>query len=90
MSQDLEGNLLTVVVHAANIQDRDDVQPVLTETHELCLSVTYAWTDQSYRGDLVEWAASVLGITIEIVTRPVNQVGFQVQRRRWAMERTIA
>jgi hypothetical protein len=69
MVVDTEGNLLTVVVHAANIQDRDGVQPALSETHELCPSVTYAWADQSYRGDLVEWAAKMLGITIEIVTR---------------------
>lgn len=87
---DTEGNLLTVTVHAADIQDRDGVQPALTETQELCPSVTYAWADQGYRGDLIEWAAKVLGITIEIVTRPADQVGFQVQPRRWVVERTIA
>jgi transposase len=36
----------------------------LNGTHELCPTVSYAWADQSYRGDLVEWAAKVLGITI--------------------------
>jgi putative transposase len=87
---DTEGNLLTVVVHAANIQDRDGVQPALNETQELCPTVSYAWADQSYRGDVIEWAAKVLGITIEIVTRPADQVGFQVQPRRWVVERTIA
>jgi putative transposase len=90
MVVDTEGNLLTVLVHAANIQDRDGVQPALSETQELCPSVTYAWADQSYRGDLVDWAAKVLGITIEIVTRAADQVGFQVQPRRWLVERTIA
>jgi putative transposase len=87
---DTEGNLLTVAVHAADVQDRDGVQPALTQTQELCPSVTYAWADQSYRGDLIEWSAKVLGITIEIVTRSANQVGFQVQPRRWVVERTIA
>jgi putative transposase len=87
---DTEGNLLTVAVHAANIQDRDGVQPALNETQDMCPAVTYAWADQSYRGDLIEWAAKVLGITIEIVTRPADQVGFQVQPRRWVVERTIA
>jgi putative transposase len=87
---DTEGNVLTVVVHAANIQDRDGVQPALSETQDLCPSVSYAWADQSYRGDVVEWAANVLGITIEIVTRSADQVGFQVQPRRWVIERTIA
>ena len=47
MVVDTEGNLLTVLVHAANIQDRDGVQPALNEMQELCPSVTYAWADQS-------------------------------------------
>jgi putative transposase len=38
----------------------------------------------------VEWAAKALGITIEIVKRPADQIGFQVQPRRWVVERTIA
>jgi putative transposase len=87
---DTEGNLLTVTVHAADIQDRDGVQPALIETQELCPSVSHAWADQSYRGDVVEWATKLLGITIEIVIRPADQVGFQVQPRRWVVERTIA
>jgi putative transposase len=40
--------------------------------------------------DVVEWASKVLGITIEIVTRLPDQVGFQVQPHRWIVERTIA
>lgn len=36
MVVDTEGNLLTVTVHAADIQDRDDVQGALVETQELC------------------------------------------------------
>jgi len=36
------------------------------------------------------WSVELLGITIEIVTRPTEQVGFQVQPRRWVVERTIA
>jgi putative transposase len=90
MVVDTAGNLLTVAVHAADIQDRTGAEPVLSETQDLCPTVSYAWADQSYRGDLVEWAANVLGITIEIVTRPADQVGFQVQPRRWVVERTIA
>jgi len=86
MVVDTEGNLLTVTVHTADIQDRDGVQRALVETQELSPSVTYAWADQSYRGDLLEWAAQTLGITIEIVTRPAGQVGFQVQPRRWVVE----
>src|SRR6266540_874857 len=87
---DTEGNLLTAAVHSANIQDRVAAEPVLNETHDLCPDVTHGWADQSYSGDLVEWAATALGITIEIVKRSADQVGFRVQPRRWVVERTIA
>ena len=42
--------------------------------------------EMAANGDLLEWAATVLDITIEIVTRPADQVGFQVQPRRWVVE----
>jgi len=90
MVVDTEGNLLTTAVHPADIQDRVGAEPVLNETHDLCPSVTHGWADQSYAGDLLEWAAKVLGITIEIVKRPAEQVGFLVLPRRWVVERTIA
>jgi putative transposase len=90
MVVDTQGNLLTAAVHPADIQDRVGAEDVLNETHDLCPSVTHGWADQSYAGDLVEWAAKVLGITIEIVKRSAEQVGFQVQPRRWVVERTIA
>jgi putative transposase len=87
---DTQGNLLTAAVHPADIQDRVGAEDVLNGTHDLCPSVTHGWADQSYAGDLLEWAAKVLGITIEIVKRPAEQIGFQVQPRRWVVERTIA
>jgi len=38
----------------------------------------------------VEWAATLLGITLSIVKRRSNQQGFVVLARRWVVERTIA
>jgi transposase len=87
---DTEGNLLSVAVQSADVQDGRGAEALLNETHQLCPNVTYAWADQSYRGFLVEWAAKTLGITIEIVERPKDQVGFVVLPRRWVVERTIA
>jgi transposase len=52
--------------------------------------VTYGWADQGYAGDLVEWAAILLGITLSIVKRPNDQQGFVVLARRWVVERSIA
>jgi transposase len=90
LTVDTEGNLLVVHVHPANIQDRDGAEPVLAETHDLCPTVTYGWADQGYAGELVEWAATLLGITLAVVKRLTSQKGFVVLARRWVVERTFA
>jgi putative transposase len=77
-------------VHAADIQDRAGAEQVLAETHELCPTATFGWADQGYAGELVEWAATLLGITLAIVKRPTTQRGFVLLARRWVVERTIA
>ena len=83
---DTQGNLLAVAVHKANTNDGVGSEAVLTETHELCPSVTHCWADQGYRGQLEEWSRTQLGITIEIVTSSADQIGFAVQPRRWVVE----
>lgn len=40
--------------------------------------------------ELVGWAGSFLGLTLKIVSRPRNQVGFVVLPRRWIVERTLS
>jgi putative transposase len=83
LTVDTEGNLLVV-------QDRDGAEQVLTEAHDPCSCIAYGWADQGYASTLVEWAARLLGVTLTIVKRPLNQTGFIVLVRRWVVERTIA
>ena len=52
--------------------------------------MTFGWAGQAYAGELVEWAATLLGVTLSIVKRPTNQQGFVVLARRWVVERSIA
>ena len=88
---DTVGNLLEVVVHAADIQDRDGAKLVLekltvaTKAHLLKI-----WADGGYRGRLIDWVQEKLEIILEIVARAPNQKGFQVLPRRWVVERTFA
>lgn len=46
------------------------------------------WADAAYRGQFAERAAQ-LGIDVEIVLRSDDQQGFEVQPRRWVVERTF-
>jgi putative transposase len=87
---DTEGNLLTVVVHRANLADRDGAYFVLEEATELCPNLQKIWADQAYTGDLIADVRQHHGITLEVVAKLVDQAGFVVLPRRWVVERTFA
>lgn len=86
---DTLGLLLVVVVHAAQVQDRDGARLVLERLHGSFPRLIKIWADAAYRGTLLEWARRLGGWTLEIVSRTAEQRGFQVQPKRWIVERTL-
>ena len=88
---DTVGNLLEVVVHAANIQDRDGAKLVLDKLTEATKSrLQRIWADGGYRGQLIDWVQDHLEIILEIVSRDPSLPGFQALPRRWVVERAFA
>lgn len=90
---DTNGLVLNVVVHSAAIQDRDGAKPVLRGCRERFPCLEKVWVDQGYRGQLVAWALSECGLTVEVVEKTPEQKqgkGFAVQAHRWVVERTFA
>jgi transposase len=89
---DALGLLLTVLVTAASVQDRDAARPLLWNLRKAFPSVRLAWADGGYAGKLVTWAAAKLKpkLTLEIVKRPDDLHTFQVLPRRWVVERTLS
>lgn len=87
---DTEGTLLTVVVHRADIQERDGAYFVLEDIDRAFPQVEKSWADQAYTGELVVDVGHAYGITLEIVKKLVDQEGFVVLPRRWVVERTFA
>jgi transposase len=87
---DVMGLLLSVLVTAAGVQDRDAAKPLLWNLRRAFPSITLAWADGGYAGKLVTWAANVLRLTVEIVKRPDDLHTFKVLPRRWVVERTLA
>jgi len=86
---DTLGLLRAVVVHAANIQDRDGATRVIVALRGRFPRLALLWADGGYRGKLVKWVASVTGWAREIVTRSDDQKGFVVLPKRWIVERTF-
>ncbi len=88
---DTLGNLIEVVVHAANIQDRDGAKLVLNKlSQDTRRHLEKLWADGGYRGKLVRWVRKHLEIVLEIVKRDPGTKGFAVLPRRWVVERTFA
>jgi transposase len=79
--------MLAMVVHPADTQDRDGARPVLEAALAWHPTLTKAWADGGYAGQLVEWAKE-RKLDLEIVKKPPE--GFKVLPRRWVVERTFA
>jgi putative transposase len=90
LAVDVAGLLLTVLVTAASVQDRDAARPLLWNLRRAFPQIRLAWADGGYAGKLVTWAKTALRLTIEIVKRPDDLHTFQVLPRRWVVERTLA
>jgi len=88
---DTEGNLLGLVTHSADIQDRDGAPVVIALALESHPTLAHIFADGGYAGDKLRDAMTeVNGPTIEIVKRPRGVTGFIVIARRWVVERTFA
>jgi putative transposase len=86
---DTIGLVLAVVVHAANIQDRDGAKLLLVKVQRSFPRLQLVWADGGYAGQLIEWVKMFCGWVLEIVKRTQEVTGFQVLPRRWVVERTF-
>jgi transposase len=88
---DTLGNLLEVVVTAANLDDRKGAKLLLTKVEQqMALRLLKIWADKGYQGDLEDWFMQEWQISLEIVAAQAGQKGFAVQPRRWVVERSFA
>ena len=87
---DTQGLLLAVVVHPADMQDRDGAKLVISKLTGRFPRLSLIWADGGYAGKLIQWVATLTGWTLEIVRRPGNSHSFEVLPRRWVVERTFA
>jgi putative transposase len=87
---DTLGHLLAVLVHAADVNDREGARWLLYVSRRWWRTLQKLWADQGYTGDLATWLREQYGIELEIVSRAPDQVGFVVVPRRWVVERTFA
>jgi putative transposase len=82
--------ILDLVVHPADIQDRDGAKLVLEKLADCFPRLKTIWADGAYAGKLVEWAKEFGSWVLEIVKRSDDAKGFELLPHRWIVERTFA
>ena len=89
---DTLGLLLTVVVTAASVQDRDGAKRLLEVLRHQFSRLRRIWADRAYGGELLAWVWALRPwrkVRLEIVKRPKGVKGFQRLPWRWIVERTF-
>lgn len=87
---DTLGLLLAVVVHRADIQDRDGLWLLLARLEGRFARLTKLFADGGYQGRMETVVSQVFGWVLEIVKRSPEAKGFEVLPKRWIVERTLA
>jgi transposase len=88
---DTLGLLVGLVIHAADIQDRDGAPAVLKAILKRWPWLLHIFADGGYAGPKLKGALQKVGkFTLEIIKRTNAIKGFEVLPRRWVVERTFA
>src|SRR5829696_4880311 len=97
---DTEGLVLRAKVHAANLIDREGIEPLLKGARKLFPRLSHLWLDAGYRGEDKGrgWVEKVLGWTVDLVERPRKPAPprrrgvavLALARRSWAQLVTVA
>ena len=84
------GLIISVVVSAAGMQDRDGAKLVLQKIKDTIQRLCLIWADGAYAGELIDWVKDKCGLKLEIQRGPKGAKGFAVRPWLWIVERTFA
>ncbi len=87
------GLILAVVVHAADIQDRDGAKLVLGPLRRRFSRLRVVVADSIDNGGIAEWVRSLRArnrLRLEVVSKRAGATTFEVIPFRWRVERTFA
>ena len=87
---DTRGNLFAIVVHSADLPDREALVFLLAEFAHRSPRLLMILADAAYRLKDQAPLEQEYGIEIRIVDKAARQKGFVVQPLRWMVERSIA
>ena len=84
---DTLGLLIVLIVTAASVQESDAGQELVIDAKTKTRRLIKIYADQGYKQWLVDWIKQWQRFVLELVVKPPEQQGFQVQPKRWIVER---
>jgi transposase len=91
MIVDTLGLMVGLMVHSADIQDRDGAPDLLKSIKIRWPWLLHVFADGGYAGDKLKKRLQKIGKwTLEIIKRSDKAKGFEILPRRWVVERTFA
>ena len=88
---DTLGLMVGLVVHSADVQDRDGAPAVLQSVRHRYPWLRHVFADGGYAGEKLKGRLSTMGSwTVQVVKRTDKAKGFVLLPRRWVVERTFA
>ena len=88
---DTLGLMVGLMVHSADIQDRDGAPDLLKSIRHRWPWLLHVFADGEYAGDTLKQRLKKIGRwTVEIIKRSDKANGFEILPRRWVVERTFA
>ena len=88
MCVDTLGLVWGLAVTPASESDGIGARRAVLPAAESSRRLIHLWADSAYQG-FAQFAVRLLAITVAIVRRRPDAVGFEVQPRRWVVERTF-
>ncbi len=87
---DTLGLLLVVVVTAASFPEAQRAPLLGPKLQRKSARLKKIWTDAGYKEQFIAWFLEQCKVIVEIVKRRDGAIGFEVQPKRWIVERTFA
>jgi transposase len=71
---DTEGLVLEARLHSARVPEEDGIRLLLEQTQGRFARLSHLWVDAGYQGRGKRWAGEVLGLSVEVVRKPLKIV----------------
>jgi putative transposase len=86
---DTEGLVLKAKVHSAKVPDQDGLKLLLESARAKLSHLKHLWLDAGYEGRGKQWAEEALGLSVEVVRRPLKPTPEKLAKiwaEEWAKE----